>query len=108
MLWLSWFFGGGRGDAAEVSVFEAVRVAAQVDDLGVMDEAVEHGGCDDVVAEDFAPASEGFVAGTIREARSFLLARSWKNRFAASGSKGMYPTSSMTRRGYLPRRRSSS
>jgi len=29
----------------------------------VVDEAVDHGGGDDVVAEDLAPAAEGFVAG---------------------------------------------
>ena len=57
------FVGGGGGDAAEVSVFEAVGVAAQVDDFGVVDEAVDHRGSDDVVAEDLAPASEGLVAG---------------------------------------------
>ena len=30
---------------------------------GVVDEPVDHGGGDDVVAEHFAPAAEGFVAG---------------------------------------------
>ena len=53
----------GWWDVAEVSVFEAVGVSAEVDDFGVVDEAVDHGGCDDVVAEDFSPAAEGFVAG---------------------------------------------
>ena len=56
-------FVGGWGDAAEVAVFEAVGVALDGDDFGVVDEAVDHGGGDDVVAEDFAPASEGLVAG---------------------------------------------
>src|SRR5689334_4398501 len=36
--------GGGRGDAAEVSVFEPVGVAFEGDDVGVVDEAVDHGG----------------------------------------------------------------
>ncbi len=54
---------GGRGDAAEVSVFEPVGVAFEGDDVGVVDEAVDHGGGDDVVSEHFAPASEGLVAG---------------------------------------------
>ena len=59
--WLSWFFGGGRGDASEVAVFESVGVAAEVDDVGVVDEAVDHGGGDDVVAEHFAPPAERLV-----------------------------------------------
>jgi hypothetical protein len=61
--WWSWFLGVGGWDAAEVSVCEAVGVAFECDDVGVVDEAVDHCGGDDVVAEDFAPAAEGFVAG---------------------------------------------
>ena len=49
------FFGCGRGDAAEVSVAEPVGVAFEGDDLGVVDEPVDHCGGDDVVAEDLAP-----------------------------------------------------
>jgi hypothetical protein len=49
-----------RGDAAEVSVFEPVAVSFQGDDVGVVDEAVDHGG-DGVVAEDLAPAAERFA-----------------------------------------------
>jgi hypothetical protein len=52
---------GGRGCAAQVAVFESVAVALEADDLGVVDESVDHRGGDDVVAEDFAPAAEGFV-----------------------------------------------
>jgi hypothetical protein len=33
------------------------------DDLGVVDEPVDHGGGDDVVAEDLAPARERLVGG---------------------------------------------
>ena len=33
------------------------------DDFGVVDEPVDHGGGDDVVAEDFAPAAERLVGG---------------------------------------------
>jgi hypothetical protein len=51
---LAWFC-GGRGDAAEVSVLEAVAVSLQCDDVGVVDEAVDHGGGDGIVAEDLAP-----------------------------------------------------
>ncbi len=59
----SWFFCGGRGDAAEISVLESVGVAFEGDDIGVVDEAVDHCGGDDVVAEGLAPPSEGFVRG---------------------------------------------
>jgi hypothetical protein len=45
------------------SVFESVAVAFEGDDFGVVDEAVDHGGGYDVVAEDLSPATEGFVAG---------------------------------------------
>ena len=38
-------------------------VALEGDDLGVVDEAVDHRGGDDVVAEDLAPAAEGLVGG---------------------------------------------
>ena len=60
---MSSFVGRGGGDAAEVSVFEAVALALEGDHFGVVDESVDHGGGDDVVAEDLAPAAEGFVAG---------------------------------------------
>ena len=47
---------GRAGYPAEVSVLESVGVAAEGDDFGVVDEPVDHGGGDDFVAEDFAPA----------------------------------------------------
>jgi len=52
---------GWDGGAGEVAVFEAVGVAFEGEDLGVVDEPVDHGGGDDVVAEDLAPAREGLV-----------------------------------------------
>lgn len=52
--------GRDGGDAAEVSVFDAVAVSFECDDFGVVDEAVDHGGCDDVVAEYFAPPNWGW------------------------------------------------
>ena len=61
--WGSCFVGGGCGDAAEVSVFEAVAVAFEGDDFGVVDEPVNHGSGDDFVAEDFTLAAELLVAG---------------------------------------------
>jgi hypothetical protein len=42
-------------EAAEVAVFEPVAAAFEGYHLGVVDEAVDQGGCDDVVAEDLAP-----------------------------------------------------
>ncbi len=53
--WFS-FVGGCGGYAAEVAVFEPVAVAFEGDDFGVVDEPVDHGGGDDLVAEDLAPA----------------------------------------------------
>ena len=79
---------GGRGDAAEVSVFESVGVAADVDDVAVLDEPVDHGGGDDVIAEDFAPAAQGLVPVRMREARSCPEETSWKNRFAGFWFEG--------------------
>src|SRR6516165_8691538 len=58
----SWFV-GRSGDAAEVSVFEPVGVAFEGDDVGVVDEPVDHRGGDDLIAEHFAPAAERLVAG---------------------------------------------
>ncbi len=54
--------GGGLEELAAGS--GAVGVAGEGEDLGVVDEAVDHRGRDDVVAEDFAPpTAEGHVAG---------------------------------------------
>src|SRR5436305_15286882 len=49
--------------SAEVSVFESVAVAFQGVDLGVVNEAVDHRGGGDLVAQDLAPGAEGFVGG---------------------------------------------
>ena len=49
----------GGGDASEVAVAQPVGVTFEGDDLGVVDQAVDHRGGHDVVAEDFAPAAEG-------------------------------------------------
>ena len=43
-------------------MLEAVAVAVEVDDLGVVDEAVDHGADGDGVAEDLGPAAERLVA----------------------------------------------
>ncbi|COX86212.1 Uncharacterised protein [Mycobacterium tuberculosis] len=53
--------GRDGGDAAEVSVFDAVAVSFECDDFGVVHESVDHGRGYDVVAEYFAPAPEGLI-----------------------------------------------
>src|SRR3954463_7250308 len=72
--------------AAEVSVLEAVGVALEGDDFGVV-EAVYHRGGDGVVAEDLAPASERLVADArvedrIRQAQDAGLGRLPSKLFA--------------------------
>lgn len=49
--------------AAEVLAAEAVAVTLEAEDVGVVDEPVDHGCGDGVVAEDLAPGAEGLVAG---------------------------------------------
>jgi len=50
------------GWAGEVAVFEAVGIAFEREDLGVVNEPVGHdGGGGDVVAEDLAPGVPGSV-----------------------------------------------
>ena len=66
------FVGGGCGDAAEVAVLEPVAVAFEGDDLGVVDEAVDHGGGDYVVAEDLSPSIWGWHMFVLRDMASLL------------------------------------
>ena len=55
-------FGGVRaGAGSEVSVFEAVAVAFEGEDLGVVDEPVDHRGGGHVVSEDLSPGAERLV-----------------------------------------------
>src|SRR5207248_7928920 len=60
---LSGFGVAGGWAAAEVAVAEPVAVALEAEDFGVVDEPVDHGGGDGLVAEDLAPGGEGLVAG---------------------------------------------
>jgi hypothetical protein len=62
----SWAFSGWTG--AEILVLEAVGVPLQVEDLGVVDEPVDHCRGDDLVAEDLG--EKGLFEVTIIEARS--------------------------------------
>lgn len=74
----------------------------------MVDESADHCGGDGVVAEDLTPASEGLVARD-DHGRVFVAAEmNCKIRFAASGSKGMYPISSTTISGIRLSRVSSS
>ena len=78
--------GGWRG--AEVLVLEPVGIAFEVEDLGVVDEPIDHRGGNDVVAEDLAPAN-CLLLVTIIDARSYREETSANIRFAAWGSNGM-------------------
>ena len=84
------FCGGGR-DSAELpsTSAHAIGVAFQGVDVGVVDEAVDHRGGYGLVAEDLAPASEGFVARDDDGCVFASVRGRWKKRFAASASKGM-------------------
>lgn len=53
---------GGR-QTGHCGVSQSVGGALQCDDFGVVDDAVDHGGGDGVVPEDFSSAAEGQVAG---------------------------------------------
>lgn len=55
-------FGRG-GSAADVAVLEAVGRAFDAEEVGVVDEKLDHGGGDGVIAEYFAPPAEGVVGG---------------------------------------------
>ena len=55
-----------RDDAAEVAGLEPVAIALEREDLGVVDESVDHRGGGDLVAEDFAHAPNGLLEVTIR------------------------------------------
>ncbi len=60
--------GVGLGPAeGQIAVIpHAVAFAADVDDVAVMEDAVDQGGSDRLVAEDFAPLLEALVAGAYR------------------------------------------
>lgn len=58
-------FGGGSdaGQAVDAAAAEAVAGAFEGEDVAVVDDAVDHGGGDGLVAEDASPAGERQVAG---------------------------------------------
>ena len=56
-------FGSCGGQGVESGVLEPVRGSFQGDDFGVVDDAVDHCGSDDLVAEHVSAAGEGQVAG---------------------------------------------
>ena len=59
---------GGR--PSEVAVVEAVAVAFEGEDLGMVDKAVDHRGGNDVVAEISPHPLKGLLDVTIKDARS--------------------------------------
>jgi hypothetical protein len=76
------------GEGVVGGVFESVAVAFEGVDVGVVEDAVDRGGGNCLVAEDVAPAAKGRLLVKISEACSWRLETSWKNKFAASCSKG--------------------
>lgn len=62
-----------RGGRVDLGVFETVAGALESDDVGVVDDAVDHGRGDDLIAKYVAPASEGQVRG--QNQRGMLVAR---------------------------------
>jgi hypothetical protein len=56
-------FGSDAGQAAGAAVTEAVAGAFEGQDVGVVDDPVDHGGGDGLVAEDGSPAGEWQVRG---------------------------------------------
>jgi hypothetical protein len=79
----------GGWAAAEVAVTQAVAVALQAEDLGVVDEPVDHRRGDDLVAEDLAPGGEGLVRGDDQRGALVAEETSENIRLAAWASKGM-------------------
>ncbi len=57
------FLGSDAGQSVDAAVAESVAGALQGEDVGVVDDAVDHRGGDGLVAEHTAPAAEGQVAG---------------------------------------------
>ena len=57
--------GGGTDawEAVDPASAEPVAGAFEVEYVGVVDDAIDHRGCDGLVAEDAAPAGEREVAG---------------------------------------------
>ena len=66
------FSGLVEGSDVDRGVFEPVAGAFEGDDFGVVDDAVDHGRGDDLVAEDVSPAGEGQVLG--QDQRGVLVA----------------------------------
>ena len=58
------------GRAPKILVAQAVGVALQREDLGVVHEPVDHGRRNDVIAEDLSHAENGLFEVTINDARS--------------------------------------
>ena len=77
------FFGGGVFSGG--TVFETVAAAGDLEDFGVVQEAVEDGGGGGDVAEEFAPFFEGAVGGHEGGAQFVATHDDFKEVFAAFG-----------------------
>ena len=55
--------GSDAGQGVDAAVAESVAGALQGEDVGVVDDAVDHRGGDDLVSEDAGPGAEWQVAG---------------------------------------------
>ena len=65
--------GSGGRQGGDSAVFESVAGAFKRDDVGVVNDAVDHGRGHDLVAEDIAPAGEWAVAR--QDQRGMFVAR---------------------------------
>lgn len=84
-------FVGSCPDAAEgvdAPVAEPVAGSFPREDVGVVHDSVDHGCGDDLASEHARPGRRVPVAGQDRRRVSSQQETSWKNRFAASCSKG--------------------
>jgi hypothetical protein len=55
--------GFDAGQGVDAAVAESVAGAFEGDDVGVVDDAVDHGGGDDLISEDAGPGAERQIAG---------------------------------------------
>ncbi len=70
-----------------LAFFQTVRLALDVNDSAVMQDAVQDGGGDGDVGKDLVPLGELLEVKTV-DVFSYRLAMSWKNRFAPWMSMG--------------------
>ena len=80
------------------AVLEAPAIVASLDDVAVVGQPIEHGGCHFGVAEHLRPIGEGEIGGD-QQRRVFVeFADQVEQQLAAGWLNGRYPSSSMTMR----------